>query len=362
MRDGLHWRAEMVPKHDLPNSTDRRPRVTSRDVANAARVHQSTVSRVLNGDQRISSETRDRVEAAASQLGYVPSRHAQNLRARRSGVVGVMVHDIDNAFYPLLLSDMHRELTAAGYAVVLIVDPLRRRADMTRMRHLFDDSLDGVLISTATIDSETPKALHARGMPLVLAVRSVPNLAVDIVESDNVAAGREAARHLVALGHTDIAFAMGPKETSTTRDRIRGVLDVLQTELPPNRVMHGPYRHETGYAMCRRLMMADSPPTAIIAGNDVMAIGVLDAAWRSGLRTPDDLSVLGFDDIPMASWQAFNLTTVRQDSKAIAEQAARRLIDRIDQPDGPPHHDIFPVSLTVRATTGPPRTQRTTAT
>ena len=345
----------MSPEHDLPNGAEQRQRVTSRDVAAAAGVHQSTVSRVLNGDQRISNDTRERVEAAAEQLGYVPSKRAQNLRARRSGVVGVMVHDIDNAFYPLLLSDMHRELTAAGYAIVLIVDPLHRRADMSRMRQLFDDSLDGVLISTATIDSETPRALHARGMPLVLAVRSVPDLDVDTVESDNIAAGREAARHLVALGHTDIAVAMGPRETSTTRDRLRGVLDVIQAELPPDRVMHGPYRHETGYAMCRRLMMADKPPTAIIAGNDVMAIGVLDAAWRSGLSTPEDLSVLGFDDIPMAAWQAINLTTVRQDSKAIAEQAARRLVDRIDQPDSPPHHDIFPVSLTVRATTGPPR-------
>ncbi|MYJ46125.1 MAG: LacI family transcriptional regulator [Acidimicrobiales bacterium] len=345
----------MSPEHDLPNGAEQRQRVTSRDVAAAAGVHQSTVSRVLNGDQRISNNTRKRVEATAEQLGYVPSKRAQNLRTRRSGVVGVMVHDIDNAFYLSLLSDMHRELSAVGYSIVLIVDPLHRRSDISRMRHLFDDSLDGMLITTAMIDSEIPPALRARGMPLVLAVRSMPDLDVDTVESDNVAAGREAARHLVALGHTDIAVAMGPKETSTTRDRLRGVLDVIQTELPPDRVMHGPYRHETGYAMCRRLMMGERPPTAIIAGNDVMAIGVLDSAWRTGLSTPEDLSVLGFDDIPMAAWQAINLTTVRQDSKAIAEQAARRLVDRIDQPDSPPHHDIFPVSLTGRATTGPPR-------
>lgn len=344
-----------TPQH-TPGMPQRQQRATSRDVARAAGVHQSTVSRVLNGDRRISRETRERVEAAVETLGYVPSRRAQNLRSRRSAVVGVMVHDIDNAFYPRLLSDVHGELTAGGYAVVLIVDPLHRRSDMTRMRHLFDDSLDGVLITTATVDDETPRELSKRGMPLVLAVRSVPDLAVDTVESDNVAAGREAARHLVALGHTDIAFVMGPAETSTTRDRLRGVLDVLQTEPPPDRIMHGPYRHETGYAACRRLMMGDNPPTAVIAGNDVMAIGVLDAAWRSGVATPDDLSVIGFDDIPMAAWQAFNLTTVRQDSKSIAEQAARRLIERIDEPDAPPHHDIFPVSLTVRATTAPPRT------
>ena len=339
--------------HDPPRSSDG-VRVTSHHVASAAGVSQSTVSRALRGDARISDETRKRVEAAAGQLGYIPNRAARDLRAQRSGVVGVMVQDIDNAFYPLLLADIHRELAASRYSVVLIVDPLHRRADVSRMRNLLDASLDGLLITTATLDSDTPAILKQRGIPLVLAVRSIPNLAVDIVESDNLAAGQEAASHLLDLGHTRIAAIMGPEVTSTTRDRLAGLLAVAKPYVPADNILFGPYSHESSYALCRRLLRSAQPPTAIVAGNDVIAIGAIDAARRLGADIPQDVSIIGFDDIPMASWHTFRLTTVRQDTTAIAEQSARRLMERIRNRDAPPHHDLYPASLTIRATTGPP--------
>ena len=336
-----------------PSST---PRVTSRDVAATAGVHQSTVSRALRGDPRISPATREHIEGVASDLGYVPNRPARSLRERKSGVVGVMVQDIDNAFYPLLLADIHRELAAAGYSIVLIVDPLHRRSDVSRMHHLLDASLDGLLITTATFDSETASLLHSRGIPLVLAVRSVPGLAVDIIESDNFSAGQEAARHLRQLGHTEIAAILGPEVTSPTRYRLDGMLDVAGEYIRPDRIHFGPYTHESGYALFRRLVNSPSLPTAVIAANDVVAIGAMDAAQRLGVAIPDDLSIIGFDDIPMAGWQSFRLTTIRQDTAAIATQAARRLIERIQNPHAPANHDLYPVSLTVRDTTGPPRT------
>ncbi|MCY3861283.1 MAG: LacI family DNA-binding transcriptional regulator [bacterium] len=330
-------------------------RALSRDVALAAGVSQSTVSRALRDDPRISSATRKRVQQAAEQLGYVPNRMARNLRERRSRVVGVMVQDIDNAFYPQLLADMHQELLVAGYAFTLIVDPLHLRSDVTRLRNLLDASLDGLIITTATLDSDAPQALHRRGIPIVLSVRSIPGLEVDIVESDNVAAGQLAARHLVSLGHRDIAAIMGPEVTSTTQHRIVGAKQVPGLSLPPERVFYGPYSHESGHAHCRRLLQSDRPPTAIMAANDVIAIGVIDAARQMGYSIPDDISVIGFDDIHMASWHSFRLTTVRQDTKGIAVQSARRLIERIEDPDGPVTHDKYPVSLTMRATTAPPK-------
>lgn len=338
------------PLQETPSS-----RVLSRDVAVAAGVSQSTVSRALRGDPRISAATRDRVEQAAERLGYVPNRVARNLRERRSRVVGVMVPDIDNAFYPMLLADIHQELVAAGYAVALIVDPHHRRADVSRLRNLFDASLDGLIISTATLDSDTPAVLHRRGIPIVLSVRSIPDLEVDIVESDNVAAGQEAARHLLGLGHEDIAAIMGPEITSTTRHRLIGAKEIAGDRISPEKVFHGHYTHESGHAHCRRLLLSDRPPTAIIAANDVIAIGALDAARQLGYSIPGDISIIGFDDIPMASWHSFRLTTVRQDTQAIAIQSARRLIERIEDPTCPISHDKYPISLTMRSTTGPPR-------
>lgn len=330
-------------------------RALSRDVALEAGVSQSTVSRALRGDPRISRATRDRVQQAAERLGYIPNRVARNLRERRSRVVGVMVQDIDNAFYPLLLADMHQELVAAGYAVTLIVDPLHLRTDVSRMRSLLDASLDGLIVTTATLDSDTPAELHRRGIPIVLSVRSIPDLDVDIVESDNFAAGQEAARHLLGLGHKNIAAIMGPEVTSTTRHRLVGAYEVAGNCLLPERVSYGPYSHESGHAHCRRLLQSDRPPTAIIAANDVIAIGAIDAARQLGYAIPGDISVIGFDDIPMASWHSFRLTTIRQDTKAIAVQSARRLIERIEDPTGPVTHDKYPVSLTMRSTTGPPK-------
>ena len=347
MLRGAFMSEQGTPAEEGPSS-----RVVSRDVALEAGVSQSTVSRALRGDPSISEATRDRVEQAAQRLGYVPNRAGRVLRERRSRMVGVVVQDIDNAFYPLLLADIHRELVTAGYAVALIVDPLHRRADMTRMRSLLDASFDGLIVTTTTLDSDTSAFLHRRGLPVVLSVRSVPGLDVDIVESDNFAAGQEAVRHLLELGHRDIAAIMGPAITSTTHDRLVGIYELAGGLIPPERVLYGTYTHESGHALCRRLLLGNRPPTAIIAGNDVIAIGAIDAARQLGVAVPDDVSIIGFDDIPMASWHSFRLTTVRQDTKAIAIQSARRLIERIEDPNCPISHDKYPVSLTVRSTTG----------
>ena len=330
-------------------------RVTSRDVAVAAGVHQSTVSRALRGDPGVAESTRSMIAELAQSLGYVPNRSARNLRERRSRVIGVMVENLDNPFYHLLLAHIHREVAEAGYSTVLLVDPLHRRADFARMGNLLDSSLDGLVVATAALDSDTPARLVQQGVPIVLAVRSVPGLDVDIVEPDNLAAGREAAQHLIELGHKSIAAIMGPSVVSTSAERLRGVLDVAGAAIDPQNIVHGQYSHDSGQSLLQRVMRGADPPTAIIAGNDIIAIGVLDAARRAGIRVPEDLSIIGFDDIPMSSWHSFRLTTVHQDIQGMAIQAARCLIESIQNPDHRPAHYRYPASLTVRGTTAPPR-------
>ncbi|MCY3561739.1 MAG: LacI family DNA-binding transcriptional regulator [bacterium] len=334
-------------------------RVTSRDVAVAAGVHQSTVSRALRGDPGVADSTRSMIKELAKALGYVPNRSARTLREQGSRVVGVMVDNLDNPFYHLLLAHIHRGVSEAGYSTVLLVDPLHRRADFSRLERLLDSSLDGLVVSTAALDSDTPARLVQQGIPIVLAVRSVPGLDVDIVEPDNRAAGREAARHLVELGHESIAVIMGPAVVSTSADRLRGVLEVAGDAIDPQNIVHGQYSHDSGQSLLQRVMQRESPPSAIIAGNDIIAIGVLDAARRSGIGVPADLSIIGFDDIPMSSWHSFRLTTVHQDVQGMAAQAARCLIERIQNPDHRPAHYRYPASLTVRGTTAPPRSAHT---
>lgn len=329
-------------------------RVTSRDVAVAAGVHQSTVSRALRGAPGVADSTRSTIKELAQALGYVPNRSARTLREQGSRVVGVMVDNLDNPFYHLLLAHIHRGVSEAGFSTVLLVDPLHRRADFSRLERLLDSSLDGLVVSTAALDSDTPARLVQQGIPIVLAVRSVPGLDVDIVEPDNMAAGREAARHLIELGHESIAVIMGPAVVSTSAERLRGVLEVAGDAIDPQNIVHGQYSHDSGQSLLQRVMQRESPPTAIIAGNDIIAIGVLDAARRAGIGVPEDLSIIGFDDIPMSSWHSFRLTTVHQDVQGMAAQAARCLIERIQNPDHRPAHYRYPASLTVRGTTAPP--------
>ncbi len=330
-------------------------RVTSRDVARAAGVHQSTVSRALRGDSGVSDSTRSMIEELAESLGYVPNRSASNLRGQRSRVIGVMVENLDNPFYHLLLSHIHREVAESGYSTVLLVDPLHRRADFARLKNLLDTSLDGLVVATAALDSDTPSRLVEQGIPIVLAVRSVPGLDVDIVEPDNLAAGREAARHLIDLGHRSIAVIMGPSVVSTSASRLHGILEVAGDAIDPHNIIHGQYSHDSGHGLLQRVMQRDNPPTAIIAGNDIIAFGVLDSARRAGIPVPEELSIIGFDDIPMSSWHSIRLTTVHQDIQGMAIQAARCLIESIQNPDHRPAHYSYPASLTVRDTTAPPR-------
>ncbi|MCE2525723.1 MAG: substrate-binding domain-containing protein, partial [Acidimicrobiia bacterium] len=170
-----------------------------------------------------------------------------------------------------------------------------------------------------------------------------------------LAAGREAARHLIELGHKSIAAIMGPSVVSTSAERLRGVLDVAGDAIDPQNIVHGQYSHDSGQSLLQRVMRGADPPTAIIAGNDIIAIGVLDSARRAGIRVPEELSIIGFDDIPMSSWHSLRLTTVHQDIQGMAVQAARCLIESIQNPDHRPAHYRYPASLTVRGTTARPR-------
>jgi LacI family transcriptional regulator len=338
----------------------RRLRVTSHDVAREVGVSQPTVSRALAGDHAISLETRERVFAAAERLNY-STKYADRSRGMMRGrtrVVGVVVAALTNSYYTFLLDRLHHELAAAGYSMVLMIDEYENSADLSKLQMLLDKTLDGILFTTATEDSAAVRILHQQAIPLVLAVRSVPIKEIDIVESDNVMGAKEAILHLLALGHRRIGFILGPNNTSTSLQRFQGASEALAENglgPDPELCVWGPYSHETGYSGVLRLWNSEQRPTAIFCGNDVVALGVLDAARKHGIDVPARLSVVGFDDIPIAGWSAIQLTTVRVGIGELALLAARRMLERIQSPSDPPgRRDVLPTSLIRRATTAPP--------
>ncbi len=335
----------------------RRLQVTSKDVAKEVGVSQPTVSRALAGDRAISRETRERVFAAAERLNY-SSKHPSRSRVpthRRTGVIGVVVAALTNSYYTILLDRLHQELASAGYSMVLMIDQYENSADLSKLQLLLDKTLDGILFTTATVDSAAIRILQQQAVPLVLAVRSVPIQEIDVVESDNEMGGREAILHLLELGHRRIGFILGPNNTSTSLQRFQGASAALAENglrPDPKLCVWGPYSHEAGYSGVLRLWNTDQQPTAIVCGNDVIALGVLDAARKHNIEVPAKLSVVGFDDIPAAGWSAIQLTTIRVGIGELALLAARRMLERIQSRNDPPgRRDVLPTSLIRRGTT-----------
>lgn len=327
---------------------DRRP--TSHDVALAAGVSQPTVSRALRRDPSVAEATRRRVLDAAQMLGYVPSERGRSLSTRRSGRIGVVVEDLGNPFYFELLDALHDRLERSDNRMVVLTPG---RGDPERLERLVDGSTDGVVLTTTLLDSQLPARLAERRFPFVLLNRIVDDVAADSCSSANIDGAAIIAAALVRHQHQSIGAIFGPSNTSTGRDReigFRRELDKHGIVLRPEWTRRGPFAHRTGHRAIAELLCTRPRPTAVFCANDVIAIGAFNAARGLGLHVPDELSIVGFDDIAMAAWEVFELTTVRQDLQAMCETAVDLLLARIAEPDRPPRKHVLQARLVRRAT------------
>lgn len=343
-------------------ATSRAPKARLEDIAQRLGVSVSTVSRSLAGHPSISSETRHTVLAAASEIGYRVPAQGRRTPKSETKLIGVVVGALHNRFMTLLLTELHDALQEYGYNVTLFIDPMNDPHNLLAFRPLIDGYLDGLIFATATLDSPIVAEMQRRGIPLVLVVRSVDDVAVDTVEIDNVHAGAVAIDHLAKLGHRKIGFVLGSPNTSTSRDRAKGALARMrEIGLTPDdaTIVWGDYTTEAGYSSALSLLDKPDRVSAIVAGNDTIALGVLEAATRRGIDVPGELSVIGFDDMPLAGSPLIGLTSIRQPVEAMARTAARRLVERI-QTGGmkTPVHDVLPIQLVCRTTTAPLRKSR----
>lgn len=327
--------------------------VTSKDVARRAGVSQPTVSRALRDQRSVSASTRWRVRQAARELGYVPIQSGRALSTQTTGRVGIVSAELSNPFYPALIEPLHDILAELGYRTILVTD----RGDAPiELEPLIDGSLDGVILTTSERLSSLPNELGRRGVPYVLINRQADGVDSDCCVANNIAGARAVADFLVALGHTKIGAIYGPDTTSTGHERAVGFrqrLSELGVSLPDRMVHEGPFAEVTG----ERGFTAIYPyrPTAIFCGNDVMALGVRNAAEVARVKVPDELTIVGFDDIPMASWKVFDLTTMRTDLTDLADHAVRLLVARMGDPERPFSRVVLEPKLILRGTHGPPR-------
>lgn len=333
--------------------------ITSHDVARFAGVSQATVSRALRRDPRVSATTQERVRDAADALSYVPSEAGRSLSTHTTRRIGVLVSDLANPFYPYLVGPLHDELEQRGYRMMLLTE----RSDAAlATEQLLDHSIDGAVLTTATSGSGLPEALRRKQVPFVFLNRVDGRESADAAVVDNERGGRIAADELAALGHRKIALLGGSSDTSSGRDREQGFVAGLADAdivLPATRIRRGPYDFDTGYQGLTELLDADPDLTAVFCGNDVVAIGAYNAALREGLRIPDDLTLVGFDDLPMAEWEAFSLTTIRYDLPEMARTAARLLVEHFSgEATDSARQVAFVPELVRRGTHAPPPSHR----
>jgi LacI family transcriptional regulator len=314
----------------------------------------------MKGSTVISPEMRNRVQEAAARLGYQAPTKSRKTSRGKTRTVGIVLDVLqNNPFMTQLLEHLHVALHEAGYQVMLFMESHVQRGTLPAAEPLIDDYLEGMIIGTASLGSRAVLDLCERGMPVVLVVRSDGSGKVDTVEIDNIHAGAEAARHLYELGHRKFALVMGPQNTSTSRDRAEGALVYLDSVgVGRDEVVlsWGEYTSDSGYSATMALLSRPDPVTAVIAANDSVAMGVLEACKRHDVEVPGQLSVVGFDDIPLAGSPLIGLTTIRQPVESMARLAARRLVDRMQmRGPTPAAKDILPVHLVSRSSTGRPR-------
>ncbi|WP_159064259.1 LacI family DNA-binding transcriptional regulator [Streptomyces canus] len=332
---------------------------TIADVARRAGVGVGTVSRVLNDRPKVGAQTRARVLAAIEELKYVPSETARRLSLRRTQTIAVVsVHLV----IPSVIERIHgieRSLTAAGLDMIIRnAETVERRDEVVR-EIARAGRVDGAIFISVAPQGEGQEEISASGLPVVLIDARRPG--VPHIVCDDVEGGRIAGRHLLELGHTRIGFVGDPPSprlgVRSSRTRLRGVTEALQEcalRIDPSHIAEGEHSRLGGQQSARKILSGANPPTAIVAANDTLAFGVLQAARDLGLEVPGDLSVLGYDDIDAAD--LVQLTTIHQPLRESGTEAVRRLLAAIDGTGKGPLRTVLPVHLIVRGTTGPPRT------
>lgn len=325
---------------------------TSKDVAKLAGVSQATVSRAFTPNGKISDATRKRIVRAARELKYVPNLGARAMKTGRTNAVGVVVADLTNPFYPQILDALTTYLDDAGQKVTLWNSD--GPGNDAALEAINAGSIDGIVFTTVTDASAPLRAALDNNRPVVLVNRIVEALPCDQVASDNRVGGAAIADYLVGHGHNRIGLIGGPVAASTARHRTAGFTERLRdrgVELPPSRVHQGAFSHEFGFQATATLLDSDERPTAIFCSNDLIAFGALDAARAMKVAVPEDLWVVGYDDVDMCSWPAFDLTTMHQPSRTMARAGAEALLERIGNPSAPFKTLTFRARLVPRGST-----------
>lgn len=337
------------------SSTAPRHRPTILDVARRAKVSKSLVSMVTRGENGVSPASREAILRAIDELGYRPNLMARSLVQRRTRLLGVTISDLRNPFFGSVVAGIQERARELDYQVLFNTgdrDPAREEAAIESLLQL---RVDGLILASPRVDDELVTGIAA-SVPVVVLNRETSDSATDSVTNDNMHGARLAVEHLAGLGHRRIAFISGGPGAGA-RIRADGYRDAMRSlGLGEHiQVAEGAHTEDGGERGARELLGSPPLPTAIFASNDLCAIGTMNALEEAGLRIPDDVSLVGYDNTSLAALRHISLTSIHQPGGDMGRSAVDRLAERIASERVAPRHDVVTPSLVVRSTTAPPR-------
>lgn len=327
-------------------------RATVKDVSAAAGVSTATVSRVLAGFEEVSEPTRQRVLQAAQTLNYQPNRNARSLRKSTTTKIGVIISDIQNPFFGSVVRGIEKSTIQDGYTLILGNSDEDPQRELRLISMLIEEGVAGIILAPTSSDPDDYAALFNSDTPCVLIDRTVPHAAVDRVLVDGTSGAERAVDYLVGLGHTRIGYVGGLRHLSVMCEREKGYARALKRHgLPilPEYIRQGNNRQSGGYTAVCELVDLSAPPSAVLIGNNLMTLGGLQAIHERGLEIPENISVVGFDDMDWAPSLRPALTCVAQPTFEMGERAAAILLERLRTPEQPRETVTLQTSLIIRA-------------
>ncbi|MDE0588622.1 LacI family DNA-binding transcriptional regulator [Halocynthiibacter sp. C4] len=330
------------------------------DVARAAGVSTASVSRALSNPSQVSDETREAVLKAVEQTGYRANRAARNLRTQKTGAILALIPNLSNPFFSQVISGIEQVASQAGYSI-LVADTENQSTPKIHVADVFTDGIaDGVIILDGFMEPESIDSVRATGSEnlVVYACEWAESVGLPSIRSDNAEGARLAARHLAECGHKRVGHICGPKDnilTPTRRDEFVKEARALGMEVRDEWILPGDFRLASGAAAAETILAMDQRPTGIFSASDMMALGFMKGLLAAGIKIPEEIALIGFDDVAIAAYMHPSLTTIRQNRVEIGRIAAKALLERIQNPNKDWEHfqHIVPVELVGRESTGP---------
>jgi len=341
------------------SSEKRKKPLTINDIAKEAGVAKSTVSKVLNEQRGVSQETRRKVLKAVKKLNYHPSVIARSLKSKRTKAVGLILPNIINPFFPAILKGVEDTAIENGYVVVFCDSDDRKEKESLYFQIFENRWVDGIIFSGITGDKQEEKyirSIHEKGTPVVLIDREIEDYFTNVVMIDNKRAGFDATSYLLKLGHRKIGCITGPQNIKIFVKRLEGyrrALEKYNVDFNPDLVEEGDLSIESGRSATKKLLKKKITFTAIFASTDLMAIGCIRELQENGIKIPSDVSVIGIDNIPLASLVTPSLTTIAQPAYEMGVEAMNLLIKNIEKRGVLKSKIILPTELVVRKSTKP---------